>query len=93
MWFVACINLKSLSSRVYKSETFVTLQVKLSDLYTLQEKRFRFIHRARQTFQIYTPCKTNISDCYKLQDKLFRFMNAASHTFKSEKFGLQGIEI
>ena len=59
------------------------MQVNLSEFYTLQEeKRFRFIHRARQTFQFYTPCKTNFSDCYKVQDKFFRFMNAASHTFR-----------
>jgi hypothetical protein len=43
------------------------MQVNLSEFYTLQEeKRFRFIHRARQTFQFYTPCKTNFSDCYKV---------------------------
>ena len=58
-----------------------TLQDKLSDLYTLEDKRSIFIHPVKQTFQIYTPCRTSASDLYTLQDTLFRIIHPARQAF------------
>jgi hypothetical protein len=72
-YFVSCVRLikpmnetnDTRKERDNLFQMYTPCRTNASDLYTLQDKRFRFIHPARHTFQNKTPCKTGFSDLYR----------------------------